>query len=159
MSRRRALPGAFVLSFIAYLIPLFNVHAGLVPLGLSLVALAELSAFSLGMLMAALAIQAIVFALFYWALRGLRWRNWLALVVAAPVLVYGANLAMLYAIPLMVLVERDGHPQTGDLAKVCSLPGVILAGFGLALLLFDHLTIYEAAILATARAGRWWSRH
>ncbi len=144
MSRRRALPGAFVLSFIAYLIPLFNVHAGLVPLGLSLVALAELSAFSLGMLMAALAIQAIVFALFYWALRGLRWRNWLALVVAAPVLVYGANLAMLYAIPLMVLVERDGHPQTGDLAKVCSLPGVILA------------QVHSGAELSLERAGEAW---
>jgi hypothetical protein len=144
MSRRRALLGAFVLSFIAYLIPLFNVHAGLVPLGLTLVALAEPSAFSLATLAGALAIQAIVFALFYWALRGLRWRNWLALVVAVPILVYGANLILLYAIPLIVLVERDGRPETGEFAKVCSVPGAILA------------QVHSGAELSLERAGEAW---
>jgi hypothetical protein len=144
MSRRRAFFGAFVLSFAAYLIPLFNVHAGLVPLGLTLVALAEPSAFSLAILAGALAIQAIVFALFYWALRGLRWRNWLALIVAAPILFYGANLAMLYVIPLMVLVERDARPESGELAKVCSVPGVILA------------QVHSGAELSLERAGEAW---
>jgi hypothetical protein len=144
MSRRRAFFGAFVLSFIAYLIPLFNVHAGLVPLGLTLVALAEPSAFSLATLAGALAIQAIVFTLVYRALRGLRWRNLLALIVAAPLLVYGANFAMLYAIPLMVLVERDARPETGELAKVCSVPGVILA------------QVHSGADLGLERAGEAW---
>ena len=147
MSRRRALLGAFGLSFIAYLIPLFNVHAGLVPLGLTLIALAEPSAFSLATLAGALAIQAIVLALFYWALRGLRWRNWLALIVAAPVLVYGANLIIFLVIPLMVLVERDGRPETGDLAKVCSVPGVILA------------QVHSGADLSLERAGEAWVIH
>ncbi len=144
MSRRRALLGAFVLSFIAYLIPLFNIHAGLVPLGLTLVALAEPSAFSLATLAGALAIQALVFALFYWALRGRRWRNWLALIVAAPVLFYGANFMLLYAIPLMVLVERDARPETGDLEKICSVPGAILA------------QVHSGADLGLERAGEAW---
>ena len=143
-SRRRAFLGAFALSFITYLIPLFNVHAGLVPLGLTLVALAEPSAFSLATLVGSLAIQAIVFALFYWALRGLRWRNWLALIVAAPVLVYGANLIIFLVIPLIVLVERDGRPETGDLAKVCSVPGIILA------------QVHSGAELSLERAGEAW---
>ena len=96
------------------------------------------------MLAGALAIQAIVLALFYWALRGLRWRNWLALIAAAPVLVYGANLAMLYVIPLMVLVERDPRPETGELAKVCSVSGVILA------------QVHSGAELGLERAGEAW---
>ena len=143
-NRRRALLGAFVLSFAAYLIPLFNVHAGLMPLGITLIALAEPSAFSLATLAGALAIQAIVFALFYWALRGLRWWKWLALIAAAPVLFYGANLAMLYVIPLMVLVERDARPESGELAKVCSVPGVILA------------QAHSGADLSLERAGEAW---
>jgi hypothetical protein len=144
MSRRRAFLGAFVLSFSAYLIPLFNVHAGLIPLGITLAGLAEPSVYSLAALAVALAIQAILFALFYWLLRGLRWRNWLVLIAAVPLLVYGANLSVLYAVPLMVLVERDTRPETGDLAKVCSVPGVILA------------QVNSGADLSLERAGEAW---
>ncbi len=144
MSRRRAFTGAIVLSFTAYLIPLFNIHAGLVPLGVALVGLAEPSTYSLATLAAALAIQAILFALFYWLLRGRRWRNWLVLIAAAPLLVYGANLSVLYIVPLMVLVERDAQPETGDLAKVCSVPGVILA------------QVNSGADLSLERAGEAW---
>ena len=46
MSRAFALLAAFVLSFTAYLIPLFNVHAGLVPVGIILEPISKsLSAF------------------------------------------------------------------------------------------------------------------
>ncbi len=144
MSPRRVFVGAFLLSFMTYLIPLFNVHAGLVPLGLSLVALVEPSAFFLVTLAGALIIQAIVLALFYWALRGLRWWNGLALLAAVPILIYGANLAMLHVIPLMVLVERDARSESGDLALACSVPGVILA------------QVHSGAELSLERAGEAW---
>jgi len=118
---------AVVLSFAAYLIPLFNVHAGLVPLGIILVSQAELSAYALATLAVAFAIQAILFASFYWILRGVRWWNWLVLIAAIPILIYGANLSILYVLPLMILVEHDTRPETGNLEKICSLSGVILA--------------------------------
>jgi hypothetical protein len=118
---------AFVLSFAAYLIPLFNVHAGLVPLAIILVSQAELSAYTLAAFAVVIAIQAILFVLFYWMLRGVRWWNCLLLIAAIPVFVYGTNLSILYVLPLMILVERDTQPEIGSLEKVCSLTGVILA--------------------------------
>jgi len=144
MSRRWALPGALVFSFTAYLIPLFNVHAGLIPLGIILVGQAELSAFTFATLAVALAIQAILFALFYWLLRGVRWWNWLALIIAGPLLVYTANLSILYFIPLMMLVERDTQPETGNLEKICSVPGAILA------------QVESGVNLSLERAGEAW---
>ena len=127
MSRSWAFLVAFVLSFAAYLIPLFNVHAGLVPLGIILVRQAELSAYTLATWAVVLAIQVILFVFFYWMLRGVRWWNWLVLIAAIPILIYGANLSILYVLPLMMLVEHDTHPETGSLEKICSQSGVILA--------------------------------
>ena len=46
LSPRKARLIAFALSFAVYLVPLVNVHAGLVPLGLLLVGLAEPSAYA-----------------------------------------------------------------------------------------------------------------
>ncbi len=144
MSRRRAFLAAFALSFAAYLIPLFNVHAGLVPLGMALLALAEPSTYAVAIATAAVAIQAILCALLYWLLRSLRWRNGLLLVAALPVLVYGANVALLYFIPLALLVEADRRPETGQLEEVCSVPGVELA------------QVISGVDLGLERAGEAW---
>jgi hypothetical protein len=144
LSRRRAFLAAFVLSFAAYLIPLFNPHAGLLPLGTALVALAEPSTYAAAVAAAAVAIQAILCALLYWLLRSLRWRNGLVLVAALPLLAYGANLALLYLIPLAVLVESDRRPETGELEEVCRVPGVDLA------------QVMSGVDLGLERAGEAW---
>ncbi|WP_193367683.1 hypothetical protein [Pelagibius marinus] len=144
LSRRRAFLAAFVLSFAAYLIPLFNPHAGLLPLGTALVALAEPSAYALAVALAVVTIQAILAALLYWLLRSRRWLNWLVLVVALPLFVYGANAALLVAVPLAVLVESDRQPETGQLEEVCRVPGVELA------------QVISGVDLGLERAGEAW---
>lgn len=144
MSRRRALLAAFVLSFAAYLIPLFNPHAGLVPLGAAFVALAEPSTYAVAVAAAAVAIQVILGALLFWLLRSRRRRNWLVLVVALPLLAYGANAALLYVVPLAVLAEADTRPETGQLEEVCSVPGVYL------------VQVRSGVDLGLERAGEAW---
>ena len=144
MSRRWAVLIAIAVSFGAYLIPLFHVHAGLVPLGIVVLGAAEPSVFSAAMLLAALTIQGAIFALTYWALRGFRWWKGAAVIAAAPLLFFGANVLLLYLVPLMVLVERDSRPETGDLERLCSVPKAILA------------QVHSGTDLALERAGEAW---
>lgn len=51
---------------------------------------------------------------------------------------------LLHIVPLMVLVERDNRPETGDLSKQCSVPNAILA------------QVHSGTDLALERAGEAW---
>ena len=144
MRRRWALLVAIGVSFGAYLIPLFHVHAGLVPLGVILLGTAEPSIFAMAMLLAALAIQGTIFALVFWSLRSFRWWKGAALIAAASLLFYGANVLLLYVVPLTVLVEQDNRPEAGDLEKLCSVPKAILA------------QVHSGTDLMLERAGEAW---
>ena len=127
-SRGKARLSAFVLSFTVYLIPLFNVHAGWMPLG-------------------------VLWGGFRRSLRlyrrdrggcapfpGARFR--VALLAAARQALVAmadrrrhasgrrrllANALFLFAIPALMLVEFDAHPETGDLTRVCTLQNATLA--------------------------------
>jgi hypothetical protein len=127
LSRGKVLVIAFALSFAVYLIPLFNVHAGLLPLGLVFAGIAEPSVFTLAMMAGTLLYQLTAFGILYWAIRGFRWWKGLALAALVPALAVGANFVFLLAIPLAVLVDRDSTPETGRMLKVCSLPDATLA--------------------------------
>jgi hypothetical protein len=143
-SRGVALLGAFLLSFAVHLIPLFHVHAGLVPLGLIFAGVDELSALSLAAIAAALVLQGLAFGLFYWMLRGLRWHKAVVLIVAVPVFVFAANWGFLYAIPYLVLVERDSTTAHGELEKVCSVADATVA------------QVQSGVDLGLVRAGEVW---
>lgn len=128
LSRRTAIPGAFVLSFAVYLIPLFHLHAGWLLLGRVLASgLGEVSALSLAWIAAVLVLQGLAFILFSWALRRLRLSRVLVLLAAAPAFVFTANYGLLYAIPLLVLVEPDTAAETGEMQTVCSIDDASLA--------------------------------
>ncbi len=141
----KALLFAFVLSFAVYLIPLFNVHAGLMPLGLFWAGLwAEPSTMTAAVAAGALVFQALAMALLFWVLRALRWWKLLALALALPLVTYGANAVFLIAIPLVLLAESDNRPEVGDLVRVCSLPGASLA------------QVQSGSGLGLERAGEAW---
>lgn len=143
--RGKALLIAFVLSFAVHLIPLFNVHAGLVPLGLLWAGLwAEPTAMTAAMAAGALVLQALAGTLLFWVARGFRWWKLLGLAVALPLFTYGANLVFLIAIPLAVLVESDDRPEVGELSLLCSLPGATLA------------EVRSGSDLVLERAGEAW---
>ena len=76
-SRGKAWLGAFGLSFAVYLIPLFNVHAGWIPLGVLWGGFTDPSVLTFAMAAGALLFQGLAFALLYWLLRATRWWRWL----------------------------------------------------------------------------------
>ena len=126
-SRGKALLGAFGLSFTVYLIPLFNIHAGWIPLGVLWGGFTDPSILTFAMATGALVFQGLAFALLYWLLRGTRWWRWLVAAGAVPVAAISANVLFLLAIPALVLVEFDMRPETGDLSRVCTLQNATLA--------------------------------
>ncbi len=123
----KALLGAFGLSFTVYLIPLFNVHAGWIPLGVLWGGFTDPSVLTFAMAAGALVFQSLAFALLYWLLRATRWWRWLIAAAAVPVAAISANALFLLAIPVLVLVEFDTRPETGELSRLCTLPGATLA--------------------------------
>jgi len=143
-SRGVALLGAFLLSFAVYLIPLFHVHAGLVPLGLIFAGVGEPSALSFAAIAAALLLQGLAFGLFHWMLRGVRWHKVIVLIVAVPVFAVTANWGFLYAIPYLVLVERDSKTAHGTLEKVCSVADTTVA------------QVHSGVDLSLVQAGEVW---
>jgi hypothetical protein len=155
-TRGKALLGAFAISFAVYLIPLLNVHAGWMPLGVLWGGLATPSTFSFAVAAGAILFQAFAFASLYWLLRhGQRyWRYWKAIVFGIlPLGIAIANLLFLIVIPTLVLVEFDTRPETGELHRVCTLPDATLAqvhsGTGLGL-----ERAGEAAIILHSGYGR-----
>lgn len=144
LSRRAALLSAFVLSFAVYLTPVFNIHAGWIPLVAFSAALIEPSILSLTMAVAALLLQALAFGLFYWFFRHPQWLKGVVLGAAVPGVVAVANWAFLYAIPYAVLVEADTRPELGELEIVCSVADATIA------------QVHSGTDLGLVRAGEVW---
>ncbi len=126
-NRGAVLLSALILSFTTYLIPLYHLHAGWIFLGSALRGLDDVSTLSVAWVGAALLLQVFAFLLIYWLLIRVRWSRLILLLVSAPLLVIVANLSLLYAIPLLVLVETDTTPEVGALEVVCSVPDATVA--------------------------------
>ncbi|NNE83517.1 MAG: hypothetical protein HKN28_06060 [Alphaproteobacteria bacterium] len=144
LSRRSALLSAFALSFAVYLTPLFNVHAGWVPLAVFFAGFIEPSIISLAMASAAVLLQILAFGLVYWSLRRPGWVKGLVMVAVVPVFIAIANWSFLYGIPHAVLVEADTKPERGELNKVCSVAGATIA------------QVHSGTDLSLVRAGEVW---
>ena len=143
-SRRKALIGAFVLSFAIYLIPIFHIHAGYTPIGAMWGAFADPTPFAFAMAAGSLLLQGLAFALLYWVLRGGRGWRWLAAAGAAPLFAIAAQALFLFVIPVLVLVGYDAHPETGELRRVCTLSEATLA------------QVHSGTDLGLERAGEAW---
>lgn len=128
MTHKTALWLAVIASFSVYLLPVFGVHATVL-VGLSLwVALSEglnlWTALTAGV---ALGLQLAAAAIFYWCLRRPNWLRVLGLLAAVPVFLVAAHVAYLWMIPVMLLVESDHTPETGELEVVCTVPNAHIA--------------------------------
>lgn len=126
-NRRLALLLALLSSFMIYLIPLFNSHAGWQFLGSVLSGLSEFSTLAAAWIGAAILLQILAILIFYWVLVRVTWKRLLVLVAATPIFFVLASLSLLYAIPLLVLVERDASPEFGELELVCSVEDATIA--------------------------------
>jgi hypothetical protein len=135
---------AFVLSFAVYLTPLFNVHAGWIPLAAFFAGFIKPSILSLAMASAAVLLQILAFGLVYWLFRRPWWLKGLVMVAAIPSFITIANWSFLYAIPHAVLVEADTKPERGKLKKVCSVAGATIA------------QVHSGTDLSLVRAGEVW---
>ncbi len=123
--RRRLL--AVALSFAVQVLPLFNVHAGWLPLAVMWGSLVDPSHFTLAALATGLLLQGLAGLLIYWLLG--RWRWWKALILAAMVPVFAviSNLLLLWVVPLLVLVGPDRAEESGELRALCAVPDTTLA--------------------------------
>lgn len=118
---------AFALSFVIYLIPLFHLEAGWLALGEALSGIPDVTAPSLAWILAALILQATAFLAVFWFLRRFSLKKMLLLAAAAPLFIFGANVILLWWIPVFFVVERDMAPEVGSLERVCSIPGATVA--------------------------------
>ena len=134
----------FALSFAIYLIPLFHLEAGWLALGKVLSGMRDVAPLSLAWMLATLVLQLAAFLAFHWLLRRFSWRKLLLLVAAGPLVVFGANVILLWWLPLLFLVERDAAPEIGSLESVCSIPGASIA------------QVNSGADLSLVRAGEAW---
>ncbi|MDH3666991.1 MAG: hypothetical protein OEN23_08675 [Paracoccaceae bacterium] len=144
LNRGAALLSALVLSFTTYLIPIYHLHAGWLFLGSVLSGLNEASTLSVAWVGASLLFQGIAFGLFFWLLISVRWSRFIVLLVSTPLFVIVANLSLLYAIPLLVLVETDTRPEVGALELECSIPDTTVA------------QVHSGSDLSLVRAGEAW---
>ena len=111
-----------------YLVPIFNLHAGLMPLGFVWSTLFfEPSGLNVAVAFGSVVLQVCAAALIYWALRGFRWWKGLLILVSAPVFWIGANYGLFWILPGLVLIGGDTRPEAGDLELACSLPEVLMA--------------------------------
>ena len=144
LNRHAVFLSALILSFTAYLIPLLHVHAGWLILGAVLSGLNDFSVLSIAWIGVALVLQGLAFLLFFWVLVRVHWTRLVRLVAATPLFVIGANLSLLYVIPLLVLVELDRTPEVGALELVCSIPDASVA------------QVRSGSDLGQVRAGEAW---
>lgn len=126
-SRNRAVWAAIALSFVVNAVPLANVHAGWLPLGVLWAGLFEPTPFSLGAVAVILILQAMAAAIFYFVLTGRRPWRWIVLAATVPVFFLVANWGLYYAVPRLILVGADNRPEIGELQRVCSAEGAALA--------------------------------
>ena len=102
-------------------------HAGWQLLGSVFSGLNDFSVLAVAWIGAALLLQGLAFLLFYWVMARVTWKKLLVLVVASPLFFVAANLGLLHAIPLLVLVEHEASLEIGGLELVCSIEDADIA--------------------------------
>lgn len=111
---------ALALSFVIYLLPVFNVHAGLVPWPMMYFGdLSDIGWFHLAGLAAALVLQGLAAGIFYLLLRRFQWWKLAGIAVMVPVLFFAVNFTFMYAIPALVLIAPDWTKDIGELERTC----------------------------------------
>ena len=141
---RAAILMAFLASFTTYLIPLFHLEAGWLPLGTTLSGIRNVGAASLAWILGTLLLQVGAFCLVLWLLGRINWSRILVFFAAVPVFMLAANLILLWWIPLYMLVERDTAAEIGSPEKVCTIPGATVA------------QVRSGSDLSLVRAGEAW---
>ena len=123
---KRRLILAFIGSFSLYLLPLLSVHVTM-PWGIVLWQEVFYFAAERGLawtvldLCFAIVLQLSAVVLIYWALGRWRWWHGPTLLAAAPFFLAAVNVGYLYAIPVLVLIERDTARERGDWPLACSV--------------------------------------
>ncbi|NNE22550.1 MAG: hypothetical protein HKN11_08050 [Rhizobiales bacterium] len=139
---------AVALSFVIYLLPVFNVHAGLVPWPLMYFGnLGESGWIQLAAVAGALTIQGLAAWIFYLLLRRFRWWKLAGIAVMVPVLFFAVNFTFMYAVPALVLIAPDWTKDVGELERVCSTRDVSI------------MQANTGVSLSMERAGKVWVRH
>ena len=143
-SRGLVILGAAALSLTTYLIPLLHIESDWHFVGSVIAGPVDFSALTLAWLAVVLLLQFLAFLLFYWILIRFRWVKVLAIAVLAPVFVAVANFSLLYAVPLLVLVERETKEEIGVLEQICRIPDAAVA------------QVHSGTDLAMVRAEEVW---
>ncbi len=128
MSRRSALWLAGLGSFVVYAVPILGVH-GDGWLGLALLG-AFYEGWGLWLVLAigvALLLQLGAGVVLFWLLRRPSWLRLLGSVASVPVFLFAVQIAYLWLIPLLLLVEPDRAPDAGEAQVVCTVNHAWLA--------------------------------
>jgi hypothetical protein len=142
---KRWLVVAFIGSFSLYLFPLLTVHVTM-PWGIVLwqevfyFASERGAAWTVLDLCFAAVLQLCVGALFYWAFSRWRWWHVPVLLAAAPAFLVVVNVGYLYAIPTVILIERDPAREHGDWPLACEVPNAEVAQVA-----YDPIAALESA--------------
>jgi hypothetical protein len=122
-----------LLSFAAYLLPVFVPHGGWQVLGfIVLGALSQAAsdpAFFLFFLVVALLLQFILAVLIYFFLRNISFSRVLLMLLAVPLLLIGLHVAFYFGLPYLFLYEAERRPEQGDLATACVVENASLAPY------------------------------
>lgn len=111
---------AIALSFVIYLLPVLNIHAGLMPWPLMYFGnLGESGWIQLAAAAGALILQGLTAWVFYLLLRRFHWWKLAGIAVMVPVLFFAVNFTFVYAIPALVLIAPDWSKDVGELERAC----------------------------------------
>ena len=146
--RQRALIVAGILSFAVYLLPIMTPHAiyMLGPAIFRMMAMDEGAADSSLQILAALALQAVLFGALYFFLRRISVLRGLLLIVCLPILAFSAEVTFLLAIPALAQVDFDVTPDQGDWPLACQVENASL------------VQIFHNTSLELEQAGEAWLR-
>lgn len=138
---------AFLLSFLIYILPVFTVHAGLLPWPIMFLSdLSDGSSMAFAALAGALIVQGIAWFVFLVLLRGMRWWKLLTIGAFIPILFIAVNFTFLYAVPALVLIAPDWSEDVGELKQACFAADVSL------------MQVNTGVSLSLAKSGKAWVR-
>ena len=128
MSRRSALWLAGLGSFVVYAVPILGVHGdgwlGLALLGAFYEGWALWLALAIGV---ALLLQLGAGVVLFWFLLRPGWARLLGFVASVPLFLFAVQVAYLWLIPTLVMVEPDRAPEVGEAEVVCTVDHAWLA--------------------------------
>ena len=130
-SLRRAV--SVLLSFLAYLLPIFVPHGGWQSLGSILLGAFSRATsdpgFFLFFLIAAILLQILLAGLISFFLKRISWSRTLFLCLALPLLLFGLHLAFYFGLPYLLLYEAERRPEQGELTSACTIADASIAPY------------------------------